>query len=32
MLSTTTDADGFVLVPPGSEGYPPGEMVTVVLL
>lgn len=29
ILSTTTEADGFVLVPPGSEGYPPGEMVTV---
>lgn len=29
MLSTTTAADGFVLVPRDSEGYPPGEMVTV---
>jgi len=29
LLSTTTAADGFVLVPRDSEGYPPGEMVTV---
>jgi molybdopterin molybdotransferase len=31
MLSTTTMADGFVLVPRDSEGYPPGEMVPVYL-
>jgi molybdopterin molybdotransferase len=31
MLSTTTAADGFVLVPRDSEGYPPGEPVTVYL-
>ncbi len=31
MLSTTTAADGFVLVPRDSEGYPPGEIVTVYL-
>lgn len=29
MLSTTTVADGFILVPRDSEGYPPGETVTV---
>jgi molybdopterin molybdotransferase len=29
MLSTTTASDGFVLVPRDSEGYPPGEVVTV---
>ena len=29
MLSTTTIADGFVLVPRDSEGFPPGEIVTV---
>src|SRR5262249_56661149 len=29
LLSTTTAADGFVLVPRDLEGYPPGEMVTV---
>ncbi|MBI3409017.1 MAG: molybdopterin molybdotransferase MoeA [Planctomycetes bacterium] len=29
LLSTTTVADGFVLVPRDSEGYPPGAMVTV---
>jgi molybdopterin molybdotransferase len=29
MLSTTTAADGFVLVPPDSEGYPAGHLVTV---
>jgi molybdopterin molybdotransferase len=29
MLSTTTVADGFVLVPADSEGYPPGHPVTV---
>jgi molybdopterin molybdotransferase len=29
MLSTTTAADGFVLVPPDSEGYPAGATVTV---
>lgn len=29
ILSTTTAADGFVLVPRDSEGYPPGTMVTV---
>jgi molybdopterin molybdotransferase len=28
MLSTTTVADGFVLVPPDSEGYPAGATVT----
>ncbi len=31
MLSTTTVADGFVLVPRDSEGYPAGETVTVYL-
>jgi molybdopterin molybdotransferase len=31
MLSTTTAADGFVLVPRDSEGHPPGEVVTVYL-
>jgi molybdopterin molybdotransferase len=29
LLSTTTMADGFVLVPRDSEGYPAGEIVTV---
>lgn len=29
LLSTTTAADGFVLVPRDSEGFPPGELVTV---
>ncbi len=29
LLSTTTAADGFVLVPRDLEGYPPGEIVTV---
>jgi molybdopterin molybdotransferase len=29
LLSTTTSSDGFVLVPRDSEGYPPGELVTV---
>jgi molybdopterin molybdotransferase len=29
LLSTTTAADGFVLVPRDSEGYPAGELVTV---
>jgi molybdopterin molybdotransferase len=29
ILSSTTRADGFVLVPLDSEGYPPGEVVTV---
>jgi molybdopterin molybdotransferase len=29
LLSTTTAADGFVLIPRDSEGYPPGEIVTV---
>src|SRR5262249_28579400 len=29
LLSTTTAADGFVLVPRDLEGYPPGEPVTV---
>jgi molybdopterin molybdotransferase len=29
LLSTTTAADGFVLVPRDLEGYPPGEAVTV---
>jgi molybdopterin molybdotransferase len=31
LLSTTTAADGFVLVPRDAEGYPPGEVVTVYL-
>jgi molybdopterin molybdotransferase len=31
LLSTTTVADGFVLVPRDSEGYPAGETVTVYL-
>jgi molybdopterin molybdotransferase len=31
MLSTTTVADGFVLVPRDSDGYPPGEMVPIYL-
>jgi molybdopterin molybdotransferase len=31
VLSSTTRADGFVLVPRDSEGYPPGERVTVYL-
>jgi molybdopterin molybdotransferase len=31
ILSTTTMADGFFLVPRDSEGYPPGESVTVYL-
>lgn len=31
ILSSTTRADGFVLVPAASEGYAPGEMVTVFL-
>jgi molybdopterin molybdotransferase len=31
ILSTTTIADGFVLAPRDSEGYPPGEMVPVYL-
>jgi molybdopterin molybdotransferase len=31
LLTTTTRADGFVLVPRDSEGYPPGEIVTVYL-
>lgn len=29
ILSSTTRADGFVLVPAGLEGYPPGAVVTV---
>jgi molybdopterin molybdotransferase len=29
LLSTTTVADGFVLVPRDSEGYPAGQVVTV---
>jgi molybdopterin molybdotransferase len=29
VLSSTTRADGFVLVPPDSEGYPPGAEVEV---
>jgi molybdopterin molybdotransferase len=29
ILSSTTRADGFVVVPGDSEGYPPGEHVTV---
>lgn len=31
ILSSTTRADGFVVVPSDSEGYPPGEHVTVQL-
>jgi molybdopterin molybdotransferase len=31
LLSSTTRADGFVLVPPNLEGYAPGESVTVYL-
>jgi len=31
ILSSTTRADGFVLVPPDSEGYPPGTEVDVYL-
>jgi molybdopterin molybdotransferase len=31
ILTTTTEADGFVLVPRDSEGYPPGTTVTVYL-
>jgi molybdopterin molybdotransferase len=31
MLSTTTAADGFLLVPRDSEGHPPGAVVTVYL-
>ena len=31
VLSSTTRADGFVLVPPDSEGYPPGAKVEVLL-
>jgi len=31
ILSSTTRADGFVLVPPDSEGYPPGSEVEVFL-
>ena len=31
ILSSTTRADGFVLVPPDSEGYPPGADVEVFL-
>ena len=31
VLSSTTRADGFVLVPPDSEGYPPGAKVEVFL-
>jgi molybdopterin molybdotransferase len=31
LLSTTTAADGFVLVPPDSEGYPAGAVVSVYL-
>ncbi|MFH1919817.1 MAG: molybdopterin-binding protein, partial [Planctomycetota bacterium] len=31
VLSSTTRADGFVVVPPDSEGYPPGADVTVFL-
>ncbi|HID76340.1 MAG TPA: molybdopterin molybdotransferase MoeA [Planctomycetaceae bacterium] len=31
VLSSTTRADGFVLVPPDSEGYPPGAEVEVLL-
>jgi molybdopterin molybdotransferase len=29
ILSTTTAADGFILVPHDSEGYPPGEVVSI---
>jgi molybdopterin molybdotransferase len=31
ILTSTTRADGFVLVPPDSEGYPPGAEVGVFL-
>lgn len=31
VLSSTTDADGFVIVPADSEGYPPGQEVDVYL-
>jgi molybdopterin molybdotransferase len=31
VLSSTTRADGFALIPPDSEGYPPGAMVEVFL-
>jgi len=31
VLSSTTRADGFVLIPPDLEGYPPGEVVEVYL-
>jgi len=31
VLTSTTRADGFVLVPPDSEGYPPGTDVEVFL-
>jgi molybdopterin molybdotransferase len=31
VLSSTTRADGFVLVPPDSEGYPPGAIVELFL-
>jgi molybdopterin molybdotransferase len=31
ILSSTTRADGFVLVPPDSEGYPPESEVEVFL-
>jgi molybdopterin molybdotransferase len=31
VLSSTTRADGFVLVPRDSEGHAPGEVVTVYL-
>jgi molybdopterin molybdotransferase len=31
VLSTTTRGDGFVLVPPDSEGFPPGAVVEVFL-
>ena len=31
LLSTTTAADGFLLVPRDSEGHPPGAVVTIYL-
>jgi molybdopterin molybdotransferase len=31
ILSSTTRADGFALVPPDSEGHPPGTVVEVFL-
>ena len=31
LLSSTSRADGFVVIPPDSEGYPPGAEVDVYL-